>query len=198
MTEKITPTYLSKKNPHPRDEFISFEEGPHIYTVLGERGTYTSVTTWNHSHFSSFNADEIIDKMMKGKNWNDPTYKQMQIDMLKIARKQFRFPSNKLDYVGKTLGVGAKTEHEGFDLWIKCMNRDGKAWKRMEEYNKQDVILLEKVYHRMLPWIKFWCRVSRPLPGECARWSNRLSCSRLRPCARSAVRWGLPMPGAWS
>lgn len=75
MTEKITPTYLSKKNPHPRDQFISFEEGPHIYTVLGERGTYTSVTTWNHSHFSSFNADEIIDKMMKGKNWNDPTYK---------------------------------------------------------------------------------------------------------------------------
>ncbi len=75
MTEKETPTYLSIKNPHPRDEFISFEEGPHIYTVLGERGTYTSVTTWNHSHFSSFDADAIIDKMMKGKNWNDPTYK---------------------------------------------------------------------------------------------------------------------------
>ena len=30
---------LSKKNAHPRDEFITFEEGPHIYTVCGERGT---------------------------------------------------------------------------------------------------------------------------------------------------------------
>jgi hypothetical protein len=72
---KITPDYLYYKNIHPRDAHISFEEGPHIYTVLGERGTYTSVTTWNHNHFSQFDADAIIDKMMKGKNWNNPTYK---------------------------------------------------------------------------------------------------------------------------
>ena len=77
MTElkSIVPDYLSKKNYHPRDAFISFEEGPHIYTVCGERGTYTSVTTWNHSHFDHFDADSVIDKMMKNKNWNDPTYK---------------------------------------------------------------------------------------------------------------------------
>jgi hypothetical protein len=75
MTAKQVPDFLALKNPHPRDEFISFEEGPHIYTVLGERGTYTSVTTWIHSHFSDFDADGIIDKMMVGKNWNDPTYK---------------------------------------------------------------------------------------------------------------------------
>ena len=73
--ENKVPTYLSVLNHHPRDDDISFEEGPHIYTVLGERGTYTSVTTWNHHHFSKFNADEIIDKMMKNRNWNDPTYK---------------------------------------------------------------------------------------------------------------------------
>lgn len=69
------PTYLSTKNAHPRDAFISFEEGPHIYTVMGERNTYTSVTTWNHKHFPKFDADAIIDKMMKSKNWNSPTYK---------------------------------------------------------------------------------------------------------------------------
>jgi len=69
------PTYLAKKNAHPRDADISFEEGPHIYTVLGERGTYTSVTTWNHGHFSHFDADAVIDKMMAGRNWNNPDYK---------------------------------------------------------------------------------------------------------------------------
>ena len=42
---------------------------------MGERGTYTSVTTWNHKHFPHFDADAIIDKMMKSKNWNSPTYK---------------------------------------------------------------------------------------------------------------------------
>lgn len=69
------PTYLAIKNHHPRDDHISFEEGPHIYTVLGNRGGYTSVTTWNHSHFSHFDADDILDKMFAGKNMNDPKYK---------------------------------------------------------------------------------------------------------------------------
>lgn len=70
-----TPNYLSTKNAHPRDKNISFEEGPHIYTIMGERGTYTSVTTWNHNHFDHFDADKVIDKMMTSKNWNDPKYK---------------------------------------------------------------------------------------------------------------------------
>jgi len=67
--------YLSKKNAHPRDLHISFEEGPHIYTVCGERGTYTSVTTWNHSHFAHFDANSVIDKLLSSKKMNDPSYK---------------------------------------------------------------------------------------------------------------------------
>lgn len=77
-----------------------------------------------------------------------------QIDLLKVVRKEFRFPSNKLDYVAKRLGLGSKTPHEGYTLWVKCMEKDPAAWKVMEKYNKQDVILLEKVYDRILPWIK--------------------------------------------
>ena len=75
MTSYPIPTYLSDLNTHPRDSLITFEEGPHIYTINGERGTYTSCTTFVHSHFSDFDADSIIDKMMAGKNWNDPKYK---------------------------------------------------------------------------------------------------------------------------
>jgi len=71
---KTIPTKLAIENAHPSDEFITFEEGPHIYTVHGEQG-YTSVTTWNHHHFSNFDADKVIDGMMRGKSWNDPTYK---------------------------------------------------------------------------------------------------------------------------
>ena len=77
MSNEVAHTlqYLSQKNAHPRDEFISFEEGPHIYTVCGERGTFTSVTTWNHSHFSHFDANGIVDKLLLGKKMKDPTYK---------------------------------------------------------------------------------------------------------------------------
>lgn len=84
----------------------------------------------------------------------NPPAPYKQIDLLKQVRSQFRFPSNKLDYVAQRLGLGSKTAHEGHELWVKCMNKDKDAWFRMEEYNKQDVILLEKLYHRLLPWIK--------------------------------------------
>lgn len=77
-----------------------------------------------------------------------------QVDLLKVARNQFKFPSNKLDYVAQALGLGKKHKHEGHELWVKCMNGDSQAWETMEAYNRQDVLLLEKVYEKLKPWIK--------------------------------------------
>ena len=86
-------------------------------------------------------------------SYNPPSpYKQ--IDLLRVVRSQFRFPSNKLDYVAQRLGLGQKHAHEGHDLWVKCMNGDKDAWGRMQDYNIQDVVLLESLYHTLLPWIK--------------------------------------------
>lgn len=65
--------YLAKLNPHERDSHISFEEGPHIYTIDGVRN-FMSVTTWNHSHFGHFDADAIIDKMMGSYRWKQSKY----------------------------------------------------------------------------------------------------------------------------
>ena len=67
FVEKVeypVPTYLAELHPHPRDKDISFEEGPHIYTVLGDRGGYTSVTTWNHHHFEKFDSNKIITNIL--------------------------------------------------------------------------------------------------------------------------------------
>lgn len=83
-----------------------------------------------------------------------------QIDLLQVAKKQFRFVSNKLDYVSQALGLGKKTAHMGHELWIKCMNKDPEAWALMEEYNINDVVLLERVYEKFLPWIKHHLNLS--------------------------------------
>lgn len=64
---------LSKKNSHERDTHICFDEEPHIYTIDGD-SDYLSVTTWNHSHFANFNADNIITNMMNSKNWKNSKY----------------------------------------------------------------------------------------------------------------------------
>lgn len=76
-----------------------------------------------------------------------------QIDLLLAVRKNFRFPSNKLQYVSTALGLEGKAKHEGHDLWVKCMAGDAAAWKRMERYNRQDVLLLEQLYEKLLPWV---------------------------------------------
>lgn len=76
-----------------------------------------------------------------------------QIDLLTVARKQFNFPSNKLAYVSKRLKLSGKTQHEGHELWIKCMAGEEKAWRKMRVYNKQDVRLLEQMYEILQPWI---------------------------------------------
>jgi ATP-dependent exoDNAse (exonuclease V) beta subunit len=63
---------LALKNAHVRDQDITFQEEGHIYTIRGDK-YYKSCTTWIKSFFEKFNADEIIDKMMKSEQW--PTNK---------------------------------------------------------------------------------------------------------------------------
>ena len=63
---------LSQLNSHPRDKDLQFEEKTHKYTVLPFPDIkFLSVTTWNHSHFPCFDADDVIDKMMHGKGWKE-------------------------------------------------------------------------------------------------------------------------------
>jgi DNA polymerase elongation subunit (family B) len=74
------------------------------------------------------------------------------IDTLKEARKQFRFNSNKLDYIAKFLGLGAKIKTE-YDLWKNIiLNKDLKSLNKMAEYCKHDVELTEQVYHKLEPF----------------------------------------------
>lgn len=77
-----------------------------------------------------------------------------QVDLLTTARQQFKFPSNKLDYLTQALKIGQKIRHKGHELWLGCMNGDKKSWQEMEEYNIQDVVLLEKLYEKVRPWIR--------------------------------------------
>lgn len=70
----MTSHHNVNNNPHPRDALIEFDAGPHKYTCAGE-ANYTSVTTWNHSHFKQFDADAIITKMMANeRTWPKSPY----------------------------------------------------------------------------------------------------------------------------
>lgn len=68
------------------------------------------------------------------------------IDTLKIARGQFNFNSNRLDYIGQFLGLGGKIE-TGYNLWKDIVLKNcPDAMHKMVTYCKRDVELLEKVH----------------------------------------------------
>jgi DNA-directed RNA polymerase subunit RPC12/RpoP len=76
----------------------------------------------------------------------------LSIDTLKVARQKFLFNSNRLDYLGQYFGVGKKLDNPS-DLWLKVLNGDRKAITQMVAYNKEDVLLLERVFLKLKPFI---------------------------------------------
>ena len=83
-----------------------------------------------------------------------PPEPYQQIDLIETVRKRFRFTSNKLDFVARLLGIGAKHQHKGWALWKGCMRGNKDDWEEMKAYNMQDVVLLEQVYDKLLPWMQ--------------------------------------------
>ena len=62
----------NQKNIHPRDERCVFEAEEHKYEI--DKIHFQSVTTVISRFFPLFNADEAIEKMINGRNWN-PSHK---------------------------------------------------------------------------------------------------------------------------
>lgn len=108
-----------------------------------------AVLGWNSKGFDMKHLNrEFLEAGM------NPPSPVIDLDLMLTVKANFRFPSNKLDYVAQKLGLGAKVQHEGHTLWVKCMAGDPEAWEKMKEYQIQDVDLLIPLYQRLLPWIK--------------------------------------------
>ena len=90
------------------------------------------------------------------------------VDTKKMVKEVARYNSNSLDDLCSLLGLGKKLKTD-FDLWQGCIDGDMASWHKMVKYNRMDVLLLEKLYYRLLPFAKnhpnlaFWTR------GECPK-----------------------------
>jgi hypothetical protein len=82
-----------------------------------------------------------------------PVQPTPSIDLYRTT-KQLGYQSGKLQFVSGHLGIGKKVETGGFKLWADVLAGDEKAWARMLRYNKHDVILLEKLYTVVRPYVK--------------------------------------------
>lgn len=82
------------------------------------------------------------------------TYRQ--IDTMVIAKEQFGFTSNKLEYMSKKLCPehvkDGHVEFPGHTLWVECLKGNRTAWEAMESYNRDDVLATEALYNVLSSW----------------------------------------------
>lgn len=75
------------------------------------------------------------------------------IDTVRISKKFFNLPSHSLAFLCQYFNLGVeKVSHEGFGLWVKCINGDQEALDLMEEYNRGDIPTLVKLYLHLRAW----------------------------------------------
>ena len=89
-------------------------------------------------------------------NGMKPPSSYQQIDTRKLAKKYFGFTSNSLEYMAEALNLKhKKLKHKKFpgqELWTECLKGNKEAWKEMAVYNKHDVLTLEDLYKKLIPW----------------------------------------------
>ena len=137
---------LIKKNSHARDKNIQFFEEGHKYTITCDPDSkYTSVTTWNHSHFPHFDADAVIRNMMKGKSWKEGhKYWGMTADQIKKQWSE----------------NGASVSGAGTDLHfeIECFMNDKRFLFKYSHKELAEVYLLDNkvnIVNKPLEWQYF-------------------------------------------
>lgn len=102
-------------------------------------------------HGDSFDL-KILNARFARYSLNAPSFYKT-VDTRAVAKKYFRFDSNKLNELGTYLGEGQKINTGGFGLWVRCMAGETRAWDKMKKYNIQDVVLLERIYLRLRPFM---------------------------------------------
>ena len=121
------------------------------------------------------------------------------IDTKKIGAKLFYFGgAYTLDHMCQYLGLGSKLDTGGYALWRECLAGDRKAWANMKKYNAHDVVLLEKLYKHILPWINDHPNVAS-LPDGCPKCGSGQLQSRgvQRSATRTYNRFQCQTCGGW-
>jgi hypothetical protein len=123
-------------------------------------------------HNCNFDIPNINTRCVLHKLHPPSPYKQ--IDTLKIAQQQFGFTHNSLDALANFFGIEGKSDTD-FELWKRCIWGDEEALFEMEEYNRNDVIVLEKIYHFLKPYMKghpnldLYCDDENPVCTTCGK-----------------------------
>lgn len=151
---------------------------------LGDR-TVTVFSEWEHGHeemikltyefmekadvIVGYNSDKFDIPKLLGEgllHGIPPVAPTTSIDLYKGIKKMGFF-RNSLGFIAPFLGIGKKMEHEGMALWIKVIDGDESAQRRMAKYCGQDVRLTERLYLKIRPYLRNHPHLGKTGAAEC-------------------------------
>lgn len=133
---------LQSQNPHPRDERIRFVDESHTYYVDGsvDGSEYKSTTSLMHSMFKPFDADEVIDKMRKSRNWGNSPYHGQSPEEIKAGWETNR------DFAAKS----GTAMHENIENFYNGI--DHQSTREFEMFQK-----FRDDHEDLVPYRTEWC-----------------------------------------
>lgn len=138
--------YYDQRNAYP------MEDDSYILTKLWSLLNEADITIGQN--LRKFDTRKVNARFILNGLPKPSTYRQ--IDTMVIAKEQFGFTSNKLEYMTKALcPEHAKSKHDkfpGHEMWVECLKGNIEAWQSMEEYNKQDILATEALYNVLSSW----------------------------------------------
>lgn len=123
-----------------------------IHALLDEADL---VVGWNSQQFDTkwINSEFMVEDML-------PPSPYKQLDLMREAKRNARFLSNKLDYIAERLLGDKKIDYKMDKMWIKVNDPNTseedrrREWNAMLRYAKKDTALLEPMWYDLLPWLR--------------------------------------------
>jgi hypothetical protein len=137
---------LARKHRHERDNQIHFDEPTHVYTINGESKGWVSCTGFLHSFFPKFDADEVIDKMMKSKNWPNSQWFGMSKEAIKAA---WNANGREASEAGTAMHLGIEMVMNAAEDEVVPEVKETKEWEYFWNYWRIDSEIWE-------PWRTEW------------------------------------------
>lgn len=138
-----------------RPKFISEYHQSHDEMVERARALLDEADAMCGYNSQGFDAKHLNAELVEAGLTPPSPYKHL--DLYRVVRANFRWPSYKLQYVSQRLDLGSKIATGGHGLWTDCLGDDEerkrKAWNLMRRYCIQDVALLPVLHERLLPWL---------------------------------------------
>lgn len=104
-----------------------------------------------HYNGNKFDIPRLNSEFLKYR-FGPPSPSNM-IDLYQVVSRKFKVLSKSMNHMLNILELDTKMEHKGMALWTGCMHGNKKDQLTMEDYNIQDVVVMEEFYKELLPWI---------------------------------------------